>query len=255
MLAEHLRPAAVRAYRAEQAGTIQGPPVRRPTADDLALRTAGFETFVLTRDELDRLDALPRRGSSSSARLGSLAIGTLRRVYRGTADLPVQIPVDLRRWAPPGRIDGDFISVAPLGSLLATDWSPAELGSRIRAAVKARTPIVRSLHAMLWQVSQVPKRRLKRLLGRADGPGRLGVSVSMLIDPTDYADEAWLPGVPRRVGGATVGPWPSSTFVSIVQSGPRVRMTVWDESGEFDLDRFREALGEELDALSAAASA
>jgi hypothetical protein len=250
MLAKHLRPAAVQAYRLEQRAMVPGPIADRPTADDLALRSARFETFVLSADETERLSALGRRSTSSGTRLGSLALGTLRRVYLGTEDMPVQIPVDLRRWAPSGRVDGNFISVAPLGSLLETEWTAAELTARLRAAVKARTPVVRSLHGILWQTSRAPQRGLDRLLGRAPRTGRLGISLSMLVDPTDYVDEAWIPEAPRRVGAATVGPWPSSTFVSVVQSAHRVRMTVWDETGLFDLDRFREAMHEELDALA-----
>jgi hypothetical protein len=254
MLARHLRFDSMRAYRSEQAEAVPGPVARIPSLDDLALRTASFDTFVLSDDEVERLRALERRGSSSSARLGALAIRTLRRVYRGTEDLPVQIPVDLRRWAPAGRIDGNFISVAPLGSLVATDWSAPELGRRLRDAIKAKTPIIRSLHAMLWHLSRAPERAAGGMLHRAAGPGRLGVSVSMLVDPTDYVDAAWVPGADRRVGAATIGPWPSSTFVSIVQSATRVRMTVWDETGLFDTARFRDALREELNGSTAPAT-
>ena len=119
--------------------------------------------------------------------------------------------------------------------------------------MRAGTPVVRSLHAILWRLSRTPHRAVRRLAPRVAGPGRVGVSVSMLVDRTDYVDAAWLPDVPRRVGAATIGPWPSSTFVSIVQSAGRVRMTVWDETGLFDLDGFRAAMHAELDALAGAA--
>lgn len=77
--------------------------------------------------------------------------------------------------------------------------------------------------------------------------GPHGISVSLVSIRTDFPRSIWIDG-DGYFGAATIGPWPSATFICVTTLGKSVRIAVWDESGDFELDRFTAALTHEIDA-------
>jgi hypothetical protein len=217
---------------------------RIPKDGDLNFENAKFENFIVPPDEVKRVvfgaSGLGTPQSSKNSRLASVVLAAMREVYSGNEDLSVQIPIDLRILLPRKRVEGNFVSVAPLGRFLSSDWSPGSISESLAATMASGTPIV-NLAAGLARTARGMIRK------RAPGAGGVhSISISMIGSKSDFPAQSWAPGSAHDYGCTLVGPWPSSTFVFVSTLGGTVRISMWDESGFFDVDRFKDAFFSEV---------
>ncbi|MCU1473940.1 MAG: hypothetical protein JWQ92_2008 [Amnibacterium sp.] len=218
-----------------------------PTDADLRLETARFGHATLGPDELRRLIALPAGGPTTvMSRVASLAVGAARRLYTGERDVPVIVPVDSRRFVKNARVLGNFMGVAAPAALLASDWSPAAIAARSKAALRGGGAMVSTAHALARWIAHRPKTLLRR--SPRPGPGTVAVFVPMLGLSEAFLGAAWREGASPWIGGATVSAWPSGTALSLLAAGDEYQISAWDESGLFEVsDRtLAEALAAEL---------
>ncbi|BDI21649.1 hypothetical protein [Herbiconiux sp. L3-i23] len=223
-----------------------------PPHSDLAhsSESAGFVAFELDDDDQRTLMRAKERGrkgrSSKNTRIASIGVSALRAVQRGDADMPVSIPIDLRHLVD-GRVRGNFVSVMPFGSLQTTDWAPSAITARLAALSASNAPAV----SLLIAVYRRGRDRLKSVLRRAPYQPGYAVSISLLNSKLALPETLWAGR--GSFGCATIGPWPSATFVFVATMGGTPRVSVWDESGLFDLTRFERAFRDELESRAALA--
>ncbi len=225
------------AFRAVQGlGTV--PPVQsaEPTPDDLELRNARIVTRRLTRADFAASGAAGR-ASTESSRVVSAGMTALRRVYRGTEDLPVIVPVDLRRHVKGGRVIGNFMGVAAPASLLASDWSAAAVTGRLSDALTSGAAMVSNVQALArwlkYHGTDLVRRRR-----REPSAGALSMFIPILGNRRGFPEAAWLPDGVRRVAVVSLDVWPSGTELALITLRDELHLTVWDDTGLFDLDRF-----------------
>jgi hypothetical protein len=225
-----------------------------PTDADLRLETARFGHATISPADVGRIIALPAGGPTTvMSRVASLAVGAARRLYTSDRDLPVIVPVDSRRFVKNARVLGNFMGVAAPATLLASDWSPAAIAARSKAALRGGGAMVSTAHALArWTVH-----RPRTLLARSGrpGPGSVAVFIPMLGLTEPFLAASWRDGTTPWIGGATVSSWPSGTALSLLAAGDEYQISVWDESGLFDVSdqALAEALAAELAARETAA--
>lgn len=216
-------PSAVRAYLEESrtgAAPLELPP--RPTRSDRDRSGAALVVISVTPALLDRVGSIRHSGrSTANARIISLALGALRRVYRGADDVPVAIPLDLRRYVTSGRVTGNFVGVDVHGTLLASDWSPPAIAASLASRVRSGTAMVRFAHQLLTHSTHLPRRLLGRLR-RRKRPRTLMVSVPIVNFRSPLPESAFEPGRQRLVGGVGLAPSASSTTVSVITIGKQI---------------------------------
>jgi hypothetical protein len=197
----------------------------------------------------ERIERLPSSGRSTpAARLASVAVAALARVHRRDVEVPVSVPVSLVRHVGNRRVVGNFIGIEPLGGLHCSDWSPEAISGRLATAAAAGRALVSLLYVGLRELRYVvlPRPHTER-------HGRVAVSMQMLRLPNLVPLSAWASD-DWHTCAATVGPWPSSTALAPSRVGNRWLISAWDETGEFDLDAFPEAVLAEVGEREAAAS-
>jgi len=222
---------------------------RDPLPEDLSRETAQFMGMIVDDAMMTEIVRAPDpRGdglrSSKNSRLCSLVLEALKAIYVGEHDQIVNVPIDLRRFVPKGRVDGNFLAADPLGMLLSSDWAPSAISERLLASVGSGTLPLSQLASTLGPA----KAQIMRRFVRGGKPERHhAVAVSMLNERADFPAEVWVEGATKSFGTGAVGPWPSSTFAFISTLGKTVRISIWDESGLFPLDRFKAAFERELE--------
>ncbi len=234
-LREHRPPPAFAALREHR----PPPAFAAPEPGDLDERrlTARHASRVLSSDDLAAVTEArfpDGQRTSKNVQLATLFLAALRRVYTGERDMRVFIPVDLRHHVPDRRVTGNFVAVAPLGTL-AEDWTPGELAARL-AAARTGLGVAALVMGMLHHL---------RTARRPVAPSReYAISLPMIRSPRPFPESTWIDPTDIRLGGATIGPWPSAVFAALWTVGGVVHLSVWDETGLFDLD----ALGDAFDA-------
>ena len=221
---------------------------RPPTSADIALEHASYVSFVVKPTVMKAIasakDTSPNPVRlTRNNRLCSLVVESLKAVYRGEVDQAVELPIDLRRFAGAGRVEGNFISADLLGTLLTSDWGPSEISRRTAALLASGTPVLSMAASMLGPI----RAAVEGTVRRSAGGGHYSVAVSMLNEKMDFPAEIWNAGEDPLMGCATVAPWPSSTLAVVATSGARVRISFWDDSGLFDLSKIEESFHSEVD--------
>lgn len=225
--------AAVRAYldgRADRRAVADpGTPVAQTPGRFVRLTLDGAEVAALRRTRSTGGRATPM------TRAASVALAALAAVAPPERDARVVLPTDLRHLVGGRRVAGNFVSAEAYGTLRGTDWSPAAIGRLLASR--------RSSGAVPLAASMV-----RSVLHRSrDGAVRPTVSLS-LLGTVDLPEPA--PGVPLAFGCATMGPQPG-TFVFVAQVGAAITISLWDDTGGFDVAAFPEAFRAEVAARTA----
>lgn len=237
---------------------------RQPRAE--VGRTASDETIRLTQltvstPELSALTAIERAGLPEGQRLApnevlaGLVLRALRRCLAEEHDIPIVMTVGLRRFLPEG-VDAraNFAMTLTVGSLRGLDWSASEF--RDVALPRARDPRAVAA-AVVAQISGLRARLLGRLRSRRPAHGEpLCLFLNLLPGATGLAPDDFVAGADPRPTlimvrrGAAGGP-----HCTIVAAGSVHVVSILDDTGLFDLDRFAEHLEAEKAAISARAAA
>jgi hypothetical protein len=214
-------------------------PAEAPDPQQAALDRARLLRVRLDAERLGRIRRARRGGgrgrATISTRVVSLALTALRETSRRTEDVRVALPVDLRHLVQ-GRVDGNFVSTAPMGGLRSTDWTPARISERVAAL---------SGPAGLVALASGTTRAVRARITRAAPWRERAVSVSVLTSDVLPAG-TWRAPAAAGVACATIGPWPSAVFVLLWFAGEEAYLSVWDEGEVVDLDRFQDEFEREL---------
>lgn len=227
-----LRAGGLRAVRSYLVGRTE----RRALADPSApvARTEGsFGRVTLDAAGVARL----RRGRSSGgratvmSRAASVALAALGSIASESTDARVVLPSDLRALVGGRRVAGNFVSAEAYGTLRGTDWAPAAINRML--AARRPTGAVALAAAIVRRVIRP---------ARDEGAGRPTVSVSLMgAIELPGLDEAHAPVLAcATVGGA------AGTFVFVAQVRDALTVSLWDDTGRFDVAAFPEAFRAEI---------
>lgn len=182
------------------------------------------------------------RGSSARAtqnsRLADLVLSALKSVYRGTSDLPVKVPVDLRGHVAGGCVNGNFFVAEPIGGLLTADWSASMLSEQL-AVMSSRVGVAALVVALQGFLRS-------QLTGRRRRPS-YSLNLSVIRSPRPFPASLFTGPDAVRLGCGTRSPWPSAVLVIIWSAGHDVHLSLWDETGLFEVDRFPDAFRDEIE--------
>ncbi|GAA2749645.1 hypothetical protein [Amnibacterium kyonggiense] len=201
-----------------------------------------------TEGAFDRvtLDALGvaqlRRARSSGgratvmSRAASVALAALGAVTAESTDARVVLPSDLRALVGGHRVAGNFVSAEAYGTLRGTDWSPAGI-NRMLAARRATGAVA---------LAAAIARRVLRP-ARDGGTGHPTISVSLMgtIELTGLSVEHAPVLACATVGGA------AGTFVFVAQVRDALTVSLWDDTGLFDVGAFPAAFRAEMERRTA----
>lgn len=176
-----------------------------------------------------RRTASPGGRATPMSRVASVALAALADIAPRTADARVVLPVDLRPLLDGRRVAGNFVSAEAYGTLRTTDWTPANV-NRLLAARRGTGAVALAAGSA------------RSLLRRSGGGPVPSVSVS-LMGPIELPD-VWAGG-PASLGCATVGQ-ASGVFVFVAQVRDGITVSVWDDTGIFDVEAFGTAFRDEI---------
>ncbi len=186
---------------------------------------ASFVRLRIHAVQVARLRATGRgQRVSTTVAVIALAAAVLRRTRRDAGDPRVVLPVDLRRLLPGRSVSGNLIATEAAGTLFGSSWDPGAVAELLRRQVDLAAP----------RLLLASTRSLRGGGRRGVGEGQTERSVSISVQRASTPELA-APDV--RVGIAAIAPaWPSATLASaVITASGDVTLSIWDDSGAFDL--------------------
>ena len=223
-----VRPRSVREFRARRMdGRLHtAAAVPRPSASPT------LRTFVIPRDLLavikrTRGPWAAQGRATLSTKLCHAVLMTLRAVQRAPGDLRVRVPADLRHLVPRGRVPGNFVCGDAIGTLHGTGWTPQEITRRLSSAsgVSGAVSV-----ATAW-----PRDLAARLVHSLSAPAS-AVNVSV-VPSQPFPRNAFGEGG-ARLACVSAGDAPSPVFVFVWMVDGAAHVSVYDDTGLFDLSGF-----------------
>ena len=230
------RPRALQDFRVRRAqGRLTTPgAVPRPSA------TPAFTVFDLPEDVVravkrSRGPWVGQGRATLSTKLCHAVLTSLRAVQQEPGDLRVRVPADLRHLVPSRRVLGNFVCGDAIGTLHGTAWTPPEITRRLSAAsgVSGAVSV-----ATAW-----PRDLVARVAHRFHRPSS-AVNVS-LVPSRSFPPNAFSDGR-RRLACVSAGRAPSPVFVFVWSIDDMAFVSVYDDTGLFDLAAFAPRVLEEL---------
>lgn len=244
--------AGVRAFLAER--RMPKPPmVMSPVPRDEHGGVLRRSVALHLSDELvARVTSLPAAGAATaSARIASTGVAALARVYRGSGDPTVIVPVDLRRYVGNGRVLGNFMGVGAHSTLLGSSWTPDALTERLVRATSDGSAMVAGYIAVLrWARASATARVRRAPLSQQQASG-VSLFVPLLGVRKGPPAAVWSTEKPHVIAIGSIGATPGGAALNVLSLGAEVHLSVGDETGLFDLERFEAAFIAEVEAREA----
>jgi hypothetical protein len=228
-------------------------PVPRDEHGEVVRRTVALH---LSDELVARVTSLPATGAATaSARIASTGVAALGRVYTGAGDPVVIVPVDLRRYVGNKRVLGNFMGVGAHSTLRGSSWAPDALTQRLVSATADGSAMIAGFIAVLRWARAQALGRLRR--GRQQRQEVAGVSVFVPLLGVRKGPPAavWSTEKEHVISIGSIGEQAGGAALNVLSLGNEVHLSVGDESGTFDLDRFEEAFLAEVAAREATAPA
>lgn len=168
----------------------------------------------------------------------------LGRANISGSDFRVVVPIDARRWLPKGTdLVGNFSPSLPMGRLLGDDWSATLLLERVSAAIKTGMPVSWLLASALIAAKSAVQHPLRSRRAPATTP-RAPLEIHLSLPSTAVSlpagmivdEETFVSGAPAHAD-VPLGVW-----AEVSPLGDGLHITLWDETGAFDLDRVESEL-------------
>lgn len=253
-------------FRTVTAQTETGYQLERTLAKADSLDRTALVSMVLEPEALRRIAATPelaRNGNRParppvSIKTAALVLRTLRDCAAADVDFRVVVPIDCRRWAEKGSdVDGNFSPSVPMGRLVADPWTATDLLDRISAAMKSGLPVTWLLANGLVGLKSAVRHPLASRRPPASTP-RVPFEIHLSLPSTEASvPERLLPAItPDTLIGGIPGhlDFPLGVWVEVAPMRDTLHITVWDETGTFELDGFEERLRSAISASETSAA-
>lgn len=210
----------------------------------------------LSGELVARVTSLPAAGpATASARIASTGVAALARIYSGSGDPVVIVPVDLRRYVGNQRVLGNFMGVGAHSTLRGSSWEPDALTERLVSATADGSAMIAGYIAVLrWARAQAIARLRGGRSARQEVAG-VSVFVPLLGVRKGPPAAVWSTDKPHVISIGSIGEQSGGAALNVLSLGDEVHLSVGDESGTFDLTRFEEAFLAEVAAREATAPA
>ncbi|NQX10456.1 hypothetical protein HQQ80_02325 [Microbacteriaceae bacterium VKM Ac-2855] len=254
-------------FRSLTASTDTGYQLGSTLSKTESVRRTRLVSTILDEGTLRRIAAIPEQAADGkrparppvSLKAASLVLRTLRDCATEGLDFRVVVPIDARRWAEKGTdVAGNFSPSVPMGTLRGDDWSATSLLGHISSATKSGLPITWLLAGALVTLKNTVRHLLAGRRPPRETP-RIPFEIHLSLPSFEAAvPESLMPEIgPASIVGGIPGhlDFPLGVWVEVAPMRDTMHVTVWDETGTFDLAAFEARLHTAIDTASSSARA